>query len=364
MRRALPLALAAFALAGCGGGGSRASLSAAAAYVPADADAFVAFETNANWRQFARIVLGRVPPVPHGAREAAFALEHGKVVAVSRSGTPPARALAGDARYRAALHAEPGSAAGVAYVRGDVAVARLEEIPGFVVAVPNALRRLPTRPGSHIPSVGGLAFRWGAVWLTRDGIGARLRTVPVSQLDIESLRALEQVTGRYRPALFDEIPADARSVLDLQLAPSSFELLPKLPAPVAALFTGDPIVVAANLDLLAQGETALYTRAGGEVTLVTQPADTNAAQKAVDQLRTSLKSAVALHVATIGGQFVVSTSAVGIAAFRGGGPKLSSRVQLPALVTGVVYSANRFLAWGADEGNDPTFTLRFISHSR
>ena len=363
MRRALPFLLAALVLAGCGG--SRASLGGAAAYAPANADAFVSFRTgDANWREFARLVLGRVPVVPHGAQEAAFALVHGKLVAVSQSGTPPAHALAGVAAYRAAVRAAPGGSDGIAYLRGEVAVARLRGIPGFVTAIPNALRRLPTRPGSHVPSVGGLNFRWGAAWLTHDGIGARLRNIAVSRLDTQRLRALEEAKTGYAPALFDEIPANARSVVDLQLAPSSFELLPKLPAPVAALFTGNALSVAAELDQALQGESALYTRAGGEVTLVSQPADTNAARKAIGQLAASLKAATPLHVATIGGQFVVSTSKAGIDAFRGGGPKLASRLQLPAQVTGVVYDASRFVGWGAVEGADPTFTLRFISPSR
>jgi hypothetical protein len=66
-----------------------------------------------------------------------------------------------------------------------------------------------------------------------------------------------------------------------------------------------------------------------------------------------------LHVATIGGQLVVSTSAAGINAFRGGGSKLSAGLDLPGQVTGVVYAANRYIAWGASQGPDPTLTMRF-----
>lgn len=349
MRRALPLALAALVVAGCG---SQRAPGSAAAYAPRDAEAFISFRTDADWQPFARLVLGRVPRVAKDVHEAAFALVGGKVIAVSTTGTPPARALAGDARYRAALRAMPHGARGVAYVRGDVAAARLRAIPGFVVAIPTSFRRRGA-------SIGHLRFRWGAAWLTSDGVGARLRSVRFSRTEAQNDSALEQVTQSYAPALFDEIPADAQFVLDLHLAQSSFVVLPKLPAQIAALFRGDLIGVAGELDAVMQGETALYARAGGELTLVTQPADTEAARKAVGELAASLKVARRLHVATIGGQLVVSTSTAGINAFRGGGPKLAAGLQLPAQVTAVVYAANRYIGWGASHGSDQTLTLRF-----
>jgi hypothetical protein len=349
VRRALPLALAALVVAGCG---SQRAPGSAAAYAPRDAEAFVSFRTDANWRPFARLVLGRVPRVAKDAHDAAFALVRGKIVAVSTTGTPPARALADDARYRAALQAMPDGARGVAYVRGDVAAARLQAIPGFVVAVPTALRR-------RGQAIGRLRFRWGAVWLTNDGVGGRLRSVRPSRTETDTQSALDQVAPSYAPALFDEIPADAQFVLDLQLAQASFAVMPKLPAQIAALFSGGLIGVAGELDEVMQGETALYTRAGGELTLVTQPSDTKAARTALGELARSLKVARRLHVATIGGQFVVSTSAAGINAFRGGGPKLAAGIALPGPVTAVVYAANRYIAWGASQGSDPTLTIRF-----
>jgi hypothetical protein len=350
VRRALPLALAALVVAGCG---SQRAPGSAAAYAPRDAQAFISFHTDANWQPFARLVLGRVPRVAKDAHEAAFALVRGKVVAVSTTGTPPARALADDARYRAALRAVPHGARGVAYVRGDVAASRLQAIPGFVVAVPTTLRR-------RGQSIGPLRFRWGAVWLTNDGVGGRLRSVRVSRTETDTQSAVEQVTQSYVPALFDEIPADAQFVLDLHLAQGSFVVMPKLPAQAAALFSGDLIGVAGELDEVMQGETALYMRAGGELTLVTQPSDTEAARKALVELRAALKVPRRLHVATIGGQLVVSTSAAGINAFRGGGPKLAAGVELPGQVTAVVYAAHRYVGWGAAvNGDDPTFTVRF-----
>ncbi|HEX5147250.1 MAG TPA: hypothetical protein VFV85_09515 [Conexibacter sp.] len=349
MRRALPLALVTLVAAGCG---SQRAPGGAAAYAPPDAQAFIAFRTDANWQPFARFVLGRVPRVAKDAHQAAFALVRGRVVAVPTTGTRPARALADDARYRAALEAVPHGARGVAYVRGDVAAARLQGIPGFVVAVPTTLRR-------RGQSIGPLRFHWGAAWLTKDGVGARLSSVRATRAETDAQSAVEQVAQPYAPALFDEIPADAQFVLDLHLAQSSFTVMPKLPAQIAALFSGDLIGVPGELDEVMQGETALYTRAGGELTLVTQPSDTLTARKALGELTASLKAARSLHVATIGGQFVASTSAAGIDAFRGGGPKLSAGVELPGQVTAVVYAAHRYIAWGGLQGSDPTFTVRF-----
>ena len=349
MRRALPLTLAALVVAGCG---SQRAPGGAAAYAPRDAQAFISFRTDANWQPFARLVLGRVPRVAKDAREAAFAVVRGKVVAVSTTGTPPAHALADDARYRAALQAVPSGVRGVAYVRGDVAAARLQAIPGFVVAVPTALRR-------RGQSIGRLRFRWGAAWLTTDGVGGRLRSVRDTRTEAETQSAVEQVAQSYAPALFDEIPADARFVLDLRLAQGSFVVMPTLPAQVAALFNGDLIGIPGELDEVMQGETALYTRAGGELTLVTQPSDTETARKALAELAASFKVPRRLHVAAIGGQLVVSTSAAGIDAFRGGGPKLSAGIELPGQVTAVVYAAHRYIAWGAWEGSDPTVTIHF-----
>ena len=366
MRRALSLAVVVLVLPALAGacGGSHASLGGAAAYVPSDAEAFISFRTDANWREFARLVLGRVPSVPPDAREAAFALIRGKLVAVARHGTPPPLALTGNPAYRAALSSVPHGASGVGYVRGDVVSARLHGIPGLLSTVSANQRRYrtPVHSQRNFPSVAVARFRWGAAWLTDDGVGARVRSAGLPVADTQRARSLEQLAAEYHPALFDEIPADARSVLDLTLAPGSFELLPKLPPATAALFVGSVIGIAAELDEVLLGETALYTRKGGEVTFVTQPGDTEVARKALAQLVGSATAAVRarpLHVATIGGQLVVSTSAAGIAAFRGGGAKLSTRLDLPDKVTGVVYSAGHWTGWTEAVGQDPTFTLRF-----
>jgi hypothetical protein len=363
VRRALPLALVAVVLAGCGGG-SRASLGDVAAYAPSNAEAFVSFRTDANWHELAHLVLGRVPRVGPGVKEAAFALVHGNLVAVAQHGTPPPLALAENPAYKAALASIPHGASGLGYVRGDVASTRLHAVPGLLSTVSAAQRRYRVPPNSqrNFPSVAVAEFRWGAAWLTGDGIDARLRSAGLPVAETQRARSLEQLAPAYHPALFDEIPADAQSVLDLTLGPGSFELLPKLPDTLASQFDGSLIGIAAWLDQVILGETALYTRKGGEVTLVTQPGDTEAARKVIAQLVANTIPAVRarpLHVATIGGQLVVSTSRAGIAVFRGGGAKLSTRLDLPDQVTSVVYSAGRWTGWTGAEGNDPTFTLRF-----
>lgn len=366
MRRALRLALVAVVLPALAGacGGSHTSLGGAAAYVPSDAQAFVSFRTDANWRELAHLVLGRVPRVAPDVKEAAFALVHGKLVAVAQHGTPPPLPLAENPAYRAALASIPHGASGLGYVRGDVASTRLHAVPGLLSTVSAAQRRYRVPPNSrrNFPSVAVVEFRWGAAWLTDDGIDARVRSAGLPVADTQRARSLEQLAPEYHPALFDEIPADAQSVLDLTLGPGSFELLPKLPPALASQFDGSLIGIAAWLDEVMLGETALYTRKGGEVTLVTQPGDTEVARKAIAQLvanATAATRALPLHVATIGGQLVVSTSQAGIAVFRGGGAKLSTRLDLPDQVTSVVYSAGQWTGWTAADGNDPTFTLRF-----
>jgi hypothetical protein len=66
-----------------------------------------------------------------------------------------------------------------------------------------------------------------------------------------------------------------------------------------------------------------------EVTLVTQPADTAAASTTLDAIlaelpKTSMFSGLHVYRATIGGQFVISTTQRGIDDFRSGGAKLSA----------------------------------------
>lgn len=358
MRRALvPAALAALA-AGCGS--SSPHLGAGAAGVPADAEAFVAVRTDTpNWQFFVRSVLGRVPKIAAGSREIELARIDGRVVVVRRGAHVP-HALADSRRYRTALRAMPHGARGIAYLRGDQVARRLHEVPGQITITTSPIRvRRVAHPKDEI-GIARLPYLWGAAWLEEDGIGARARSGGIPVMTSLSARGAEQLVVPYTPRLFDEIPADALSVVDLPLPQFSFESMPVLPPRITRLVPQEPALeLGASLDTIFRGETAVYTRPGGEVTVVTSPSDTAAAQRELDFLFPKR----VLHVATLGGQLVVSTTARGIAVFRGGGPKLAAKLDLPESVTLVVYTA-RYTAWGELHGGDSTLTVHFNRDSR
>jgi hypothetical protein len=113
----------------------------------------------------------------------------------------------------------------------------------------------------------------------------------------------------------------------------------------------------AQLDQVLGGESALYVRPGmpiPEITLVTQPNDTQQATAALDDLVKALKARAKgplamfeIHHTVIGGQLVVSTSQKGLADFRSAGSKLSGEstfkdaqkaAGMPAATTGFVYA--------------------------
>lgn len=348
------LAAAGLVAAGCGS--SSPSLGAGAAGVPADAQAFVAVRTDdPNWRLFVRAALGRVPKVAAGTRVLEVALVHGKFVVPH--GTV-AHSLADSRRYQEARAAMPGGLRGVVYLSGGLAAARLHQIPGAITitTIPIRVRRVLHPRGTDL--IARLPYTWGAAWLTADGMGWRARSGGSAVLRSLNGRGAEQFVSPYTPRLFDEIPADATMVVDLPFPPQSWESMPKLPAAVARLAPRvSTLELGASLDTIFGGESTLYRRPGGEVTVVTSPADTGAAQRELQFLIPH-----GLHVATIGGQLVISTRAKGITAFRGGGTKLSSKVQVPELVTFVVYTP-RLLGWGQLHGRDLTVTVNFIRHS-
>jgi hypothetical protein len=248
-----------------------------------------------------------------------------------------------------------------AYVRGDLAGTRLIQVPGQVgTAVANfrARIRVIKHPLSS-PSNAYLKWRWGAAWLTSHGIGVRIRSAGPPLARSNRVRYIQLLAQPYAPALPDEIPADALHVVDLVVPPSMFELMQHLPAALVARFPAvAPIDLAQALDQLVLGETALYTRPGGEVTLVSSPPDVAAASRALRELGLRLPHAF------IGGQLVLSTKAAGIAAFRSGAAKLSAdpdfrRSGVPSRVTGFEYSRGKRAAWALPEGPDATFAVRF-----
>jgi hypothetical protein len=356
VRRLLVLAAVGMLAAGCGS--SSPPLGGGAAGVPADAQVFVSVRTDApNWRPFVRAALGRLPRVAAGTRVLEVALVHGKLVVPHGS---VAHSLADTRRYRRARDAMPGGLKGIAYLSGARATARLHAIPGqiTITTTPVRVRRVLHPRGTDL--IARLPYTWGAMWLTRDGYSELDHSGGPAVLRTLSGRGAEQLVRPYTPRLFDEIPADATFVIDLPLPPLSWESMPELPAVVTRLVPRvKTLELGASLDTIFGGESALYRRPGGEVTVVTSPADTAAAQRELEYLfphRT-------LHVATLGGQLVISTRARGIADFRGGGAKLSSKLDVPELVRFVVYTP-QLLEWGGLHGPDPTVTVSFERHSR
>ena len=354
MRRLLVLAAAGLVAAGCGS--SSPSFGTGTDGVPADAQAYVAVRTDdPHWRVFVRAVLGRVPKVAPGTHVLEVALVHGRLVVPHG---PVAHSLANSRRYQHARAAMPGGLHGIGYLDGSLATARLHAIPGeiTITTIPIRVRRVLHPRGTDL--IARLPYAWAAGWLTSDGIGWRTRSGGPPILRSLDGRGAEEFVSAYTPRLFDEIPADATTVVDLPLPPLSWESMPALPAAVTKLVPRLPALeLGASLDTIFGGESALYRRPGGEVTVVTSPSDTAAAEREIAFLFPHR----ALHVATIGGQLVVSTRAEGIAAFRGGGAKLSSRIRVPAPVIFVV-STPRFLAWGQLHGLDPTVTVNFKPH--
>jgi hypothetical protein len=227
------------------------------------------------------------------------------------------------------------------------------------------------------PSVAVLEYRWGAAWLTKDGYGARAHSAGLPLARSNRVRSIEQLVPPYAPGLFDEIPADALAVLDLPLAQGSFEILPKVPPELARLFRPALTVqLALALDAIFQGETAVYLRRGGELTLVTSPPDLSGAENALAQL--GGVGGRTFHRAEIGGQLVLSTTEQGIADFRDGGDKLSAdprfrKAGFPARVTALAYVTPEgarllhmrpLVAWASPDRGDPTLTVRFDDSTR
>ena len=104
--------------------------------------------------------------------------------------------------------------------------------------------------------------------------------------------------SRSRPSaitssLVDEIPSGAVFVADIQVTPGTFNFSdPKsLPKPLQQLIASSPSLPS-DLNALLGGETVLYVRPGQpipEVTLVTQPADTSAAEAALADIVKTLE---------------------------------------------------------------------------
>jgi hypothetical protein len=276
--------------------------------------------------------------------------------------------LASDNTYQDAVGKLGGDALVRAYANGAEAEQLLGSLPGQtqVTSTTPTSRRL--RLGhANGPAVAPQAFQWGAGDVVAVSGGLKVEVfarsaAPVAAILRQSSLAQTPVQP-YTAHLVDEIPAGVLFVADFQVAPGEFELTDpsKLPKPIQQLLQAAP-QVSGQLDSIFGGETAIYVRPSlpvPEVTLVTQPADTQAAVVALDSVVSALKSAAAgaagplgalgsvqVYHALLGGELVVSTSQQGIADFRSAGQKLSAdpafvgpmqAAKVPQQTTGFAY---------------------------
>jgi len=366
MQRLSLLAVTAVLAAGCASATAGGPDNGAAAYVPGDALLFVAATTKtadwlpSQWKQLAPAVGSELDVAvlkddtsvaftqPRDAakldalvqKHALVSKRVGDWTAVAKTQAaldavgPTALSLAENDRFRAAMDRVPDDAFVHVYASGAKAQQLLTSVPGQLttVSAPFGVRyrfgqpSTGTRPTAA--TLGMVDIRWAAAGITREKKGYRVEGV-VKTGEVISPgppRYLIIPTPVYTPSLLDEIPADVLAVVDFPVPIGAFELLDKLPPEIVRLF-GSSFDLAFQLDTIMRGETALYVRAGApqpELTLVTQPSDIGAAEQSLQDLLTAAPKPLALYHASIGGQFVVSTSRAGIAEFRGGGTKLSA----------------------------------------
>ena len=370
-------AAAAILTAGCGsaGTGGPGALDGAASIVPADAVAFVAASTDvssAAWHGIATPFLKDFQPYapalgseldvavlptkqvvgltqPHDAQKlAALAATHdaqirsiGGWTAIAKTSSAldafaGATSHLGDSNlFIDAMNRLPSDALVRVYANGEEAAQLMQSLPGQLqgTSAPGGVRFRYRAAANSRFNTATTDFKWAAAAVTSESGGFRLHAIvrPAGLVASGPPRFVIHPTAPYRPALVDEIPAGALAVADLQVPNGIFETMPA-PAQLQKVFGKNAPLVPGYLDGLLGGETAVYVRPGAplpEFTLVTQPNDTAAAARALDELIGALPATnplrgVKLVHASIGGQFVVSTSSAGIDAFRGGGDKLSS----------------------------------------
>ena len=372
----LAVAFLVLVLAGCGGAGGGVS-GGADSILPSTTDAFVAIDTHVNASQWPAVeaLLRRFPvqdPVlahlQTSGGEVDIASIDNSLVVLTRGAAIPGfvskkvggwtafahnasafdalgahATLASSQSYKTAMATIPSHALARAYA-GPAAARRL------VTALPDrvVVMRVPfgrRGPGTG-PTIAVERVQWAAAAVVAGSravtLEAHARILPAANVILSGSVFMQVPVPEYRPRLIDEIPADALAVADFQPAPSEFELTTTtdLPAPVQALAKKSATFLNA-LDTTLGGETAIYSRAGGEVTLVTQPTDTKTAAEQVAALA-PLFPGVKLHTTVFGGELVVSTSAQGLAAFRSAGAKLSSdatfrQAKLSDETTGFLY---------------------------
>lgn len=376
MKRVAVAAPLLLAVAGCGG--SSAPVGGGASAVPAGARTFVAVASGAPLDQLRAVLPKEAALVArmrrtHAGEIDVAELASGRVVALTREHGTWTPTFAGPHLADAAAYrdAEEKLAAG-ARIRGYLAPGTAEQLvsslPGQLQIVPNPTRRtLPFRSGQP-RELAARHFWWGALELAGSRFSTLVRSTPPTANETAVARLIQVVMPPYVPHLLDEIPADATFVADFQVPPSMVENADPsdLPARLRKLIDASP-QLPSELDQLIGGETALYRRPGGEVTLITQPSDTRAAAGTLESVERELQIAVPLHHAFLGGELIVSTSLQGIDVFRGNGTKLAadpsfkksaSAAGLSADVTGFVYRASpSTVGWGEHDGG----LIRYVS---
>lgn len=278
--------------------------------------------------------------------------------------------LAADNTFQDANGHLAGDSLARAYANGTEAQQLLGSLPGQseVTSTGAARRSRPAAGHPGLPAIEPQTFQWGAADIVAVDGGVKFEafarsSAPVAAILQKSSLAQTPIQP-YAAHLVDEIPAGVLFVADFQVTQGEFELSDptKLPKPIQQLLQAAP-QLSGQLDSILGGETAIYVRPSlpvPEVTLVTQPADTQAAVIALDSVIAALKGAAAgaagplgtlgsgvqVYHALLGGELVVSTSQQGIADFRSAGPRLSSDPTfteamkaggVPQLTTGFVY---------------------------
>jgi hypothetical protein len=268
--------------------------------------------------------------------------------------------LSADNTYQDASAHLAGDSLARAFANGAEAQQLLGSLPGQsqVTTTGSARRVRPAAGHPSAPAIEPQAFQWGAADVVAVDGGVKVEAFARSAAPVAAIlqrSALAQTPIQpYTAQLIDEIPAGPLFVADFQVAQGEFELTDpaKLPKPIQQLLQAAP-QLSGQLDSILGGETAIYVRPSlpvPEVTLVTQPADTQAAVVALDSAVAALKGAAAgaagplggalgsvqVYHALLGGELVVSTSQQGIADFRSAGPKLSA----DAAFTGAMQAAN------------------------
>jgi hypothetical protein len=246
--------------------------------------------------------------------------------------------LSDSSAFTSAMATLPDNALVRAYANGSEAANVMFAIPGAMQST-SAPGGIPFRQGNtrHVggQNVAMTAIKWLAAAVTSESGGLRAQAfVKTGGLVAPGPpRFITRPMTPYRSSLVDEIPSGALAVADFQAPAAMFEWY-GVPKPLQQLLGAKLApILATELDQIFGGETAIFVTPGSPaptVTVVTQPpTDSVSAGQALDEILKSVPDSSPLHgmklvQATIGGQFVISTSQAGIDAFRGGGAKLSS----------------------------------------